>query len=213
MKKKSLIALIIAITCIAMTACGGNKELKTKDPQITISDVRETEKTESKTSIQSVEENSIKETTIDNVALDMIGTDKDEIIALIEDSDVTVEKNTDGITIKSDLASQRTAMIDSLKNYANEYSKEFRSGGDNRTFNYDIDYGYIDVYCSKEDIKDLEVTVNKVAGILAVGQRLNDNATPWVITVTISDNETSKDVMRIGVSSEEKFTISEDDWN
>lgn len=212
MKKKSLIVITTAIVCLAMTACGGEKTQKAKDPQITISDVRETEKTELNSSNQNVEENSTKEITIDNVAFDMIGADKDKIISLIKETDVTVEETDDGITIKSDLTSQRNEIVNSLSAYANEYSKEFRSGGNNRTFNYDIDYGYIDVYCSKGDIKDLETTVNKVAGILAVGQRLNDNTTPWVVTVTISDSETSEDVVRIGISREEKFTISEDDW-
>ena len=216
MKWRKKISVCI-LAGVLLTGCGAktedNHETVTSGPEITISEIRETNH-----KLVSQKKHNIRDTgytsLIDNSVVSMIKSDADELVGRITDSDenITVEKEGDGIAITTENEDQRDAIIDILNNYIDGFIEDTKAGSHIK-ISYDIRNGYVDIYCGSENADAVQEMIDNIAGYIAFGQEIADNESAWGITIVINDSETGATVVRGNISDEDSFALSADDWN
>lgn len=213
--KKSISMLLMATMCISMVGCGQSSKGSGKAPEIQISEIRESEtknnvSTKEAKDIQSSE----KVAVIDEKLLELLKDNKDTIINEItgEDINATIENTDNGIKISTQTSDQRDNIVEIMNGYTKDIISECTKNSPAVHVNYDIKNGFLDIYCTEEDIKAVNELVNKATGYMALGQKISDNSAEWGISVMVSDAVTKKSVTRGMVSIETDFELSENDW-
>lgn len=218
MKKKALFLFTTGLSillCACSTSTG--RSAGGAKTEISLSNIREAENTESSTKSDTpkpnADDNSTKVSLISNDLLKILGNDKNILMDALHSADgVEVEESEDGIHITTTSSFQREAVIGMLSDEVKSRVESLRESG--IRINYDIANRYIDIYCSSNDSESVTSAINNMIGVIASGQEINDNSTEWSVFVTINDADSGDPVKRVALSSENStFSLETSDWN
>lgn len=214
---KKIIALVSVMAIgLSLTACKSNKPTTvdgkpTAETKIEIGEVKPGQP-EVSTNQQKVED-SEKKTEISKTLLNMYAGGENALTSVVTSNGGTIEKSENGIYILTNKVSQREAIINELDKNNKSIVDSFKNKGENFNINYSFQYGYIDVYCTKNEANSLKNDISTLIANVACGQRLLDNTKPWGVSITINEAIDGKSVAQIEVSDEVAFEFSASDWD
>lgn len=87
---------------------------------------------------------------------------------------------------------QRKAIINTLTEEASKVVASYKELGNRYAMNYSFDDGYLAVYCDAEDTENVQELVEKMIGLMACAESVNDNANDWSVMFTLNDAQTGE---------------------
>lgn len=217
MRRYIIVVSACMAACLVLAGCSaGIQKTGGREPEIVISEIREVPAdTKSKSVRTPVPDDSEMHSFIDNAIVDMLGNSYDEIASGLESEieGLDIDGGEGGVTVITAGKKQRDMVMDIMESYIDGGIVDAMAGHETVKINYDMEDGYIDVYCDRGDADAVDMLVSDIVGMMAFGQRICDNSCIWGITITVSDAETGNMVKRGAVSDDDSFKLRASDWD
>lgn len=216
-KKILTVVLTASVLCGLFTGCSGDGGGENKTGYNSSTENSKGKKNEGSENSTVMEEKTEKSVKIDSAVLNLLGDSRGPILNSITGKDIgaKIEENDDGsIQVVTETQKQRDSILDILSGFISDTASSFQKKGKDVKFSCDIQNGYIDIACRKEDAKDAESAVNSMAGYIAFARRICDNTLDWSAVVAVNDSQSGETVFRTSLSSEScELKIPEKSWD